>query len=288
MITSIKLMDVASYSPRTPVNVNTDNKKVNLFYGLNGSGKSTLGNFLQSKDNPVYQKCEVSPTNVEHEILVYNQKFVQDNFYEIPHQKGIFTLSEANKEAEEAIESAKIAIKTLKESQSEIEKNTDKKNKEIMNEESTLKEAAWKSKSKYERTELKYCLAGFKTKDKFLQKIKESIYSCDSTIKALKAEAKELNEQDGTPRKSIQAISFSGSYIESEHIFESIIVGSENSYLAELVEKLGNSDWVQSGMKFLNDDEPCPFCQQDLKADLGMFIILCHSSKINKNFRSDT
>ncbi len=265
-------MDVASYSPTTPVIVNTDNKKVNLFYGLNGSGKSTLGNFLQSKTDPIYQHCEISPSNVEHEIIVYNQNFVRDNFYEIPQQKGIFTLSEVNKDVEEAIEKAEYAIKKLEDSQSEIEINADKKNKEITNEESTLKEAVWKSKSKYERTELEFCLAGFKTKDKFLQKIKDSQSSCDSTIKDLKAEAKELNEQDGTPRESIQTISFSGSYIENEQIFESRIVGSEDSYLAELVEKLGNSDWVQSGMKYLNDDEPCPFCQQELEADFSTAI----------------
>jgi wobble nucleotide-excising tRNase len=260
-------MDVASYSPTIPVIVNTDNKKVNLFYGLNGSGKSTLGSFLQSKTDSVYRKCEISPNNIEHEIIVYNQSFVRDNFYEIPQQKGIFTLSETNKEAEEAIEKAERTIKQLEESQSEIEKNAAQKSNEITNEENTLKEAVWKSKSKYERTELEFCLSGFKTKDKFLHKIKESQSPCDSTINGLKAEAKELNEQDGTPRQNIQLISFTGSYIESKQVFESRIVGSKDSYLAELVETLGNSDWVQYGMKFLKDDEPCPFCQQDLKTD---------------------
>lgn len=272
MITSIKLMDIASYSPISPVVVNTDNKKVNLFYGLNGSGKSTIGNFLQSKTDSKYQKCEILPANVEHEILVYNQKFVQQNFYEIPQQKGIFTLSEVNKEAEEAIENAEQSIKAIEESQSKIEKKAEKKNKEVTNEESTLKDAVWKAKSKHDRTELEFCLAGFKTKDKFLQKIKESDSSCDSTIKELKEEAKELNEQDGSPRDNIQTISFGGSYVESEQIFAARIVGSEDSYLAELVEKLGNSDWVQFGMQFINDNEPCPFCQQELQADFSTSI----------------
>jgi wobble nucleotide-excising tRNase len=124
-------MDVASYSPTTPVIVHTDSKKVNLFYGLNGSGKSTLGNFLQSRTDPAYQKCEISPSNVEHEIIVYNQKFVRDNFYEIPQQKGIFTLSEANKEAGKAIENAAQTIKTLEESQGEIEKTQKKRTKKL-------------------------------------------------------------------------------------------------------------------------------------------------------------
>ena len=29
-----------------------------------------------------------------------------------------------------------------------------------------------------------------------------------------------------------------------------------------MIEKLGNSDWVDQGRKFLTDDETCPFCQQ--------------------------
>ena len=265
-------MDVASYSPTTPVIVNTDNKKVNLFYGLNGSGKSTLGNFLQSNSDLIYKKCEITPSNVEHEILVYNQNYVRQNFYEIPQQKGIFTLSETNKEAEEAIENAEQNIKGIEESQSKLKDSADKKNTEIANEENALKEAVWKSKSKYDRTELEFCLTGFKTKDKFLQKVKESSSKCDTTIQALKVEAKDLIEQDGTSRESIQTIVFGGSYVESEQIFETRIVGSEDSYLAELIEKLGNSDWVQYGMQYLNENDPCPFCQQELTEDFSSSI----------------
>ncbi|MFU2509712.1 AAA family ATPase [Pseudoalteromonas sp. ASV78] len=272
MITSIKLMDVASYSPTSPVTINTDNKKVNLFYGLNGSGKSTLGNFLQSSADPIYQKCEVLPANEDHEILVYNQKFVQQNFYEIPQQKGIFTLSEVNKEAEEAIENAEQAIRKIIEFQNQIQIKVDGKKKEITNETTALKDTVWKAKSKHDRTELEFCLDKFKTKDKFLQKIEGSSSPCDSTFKELKKEAKELNEQNGTPRESIQTISFIGNYVEKEQIFVARIVGSKDSYLAELVEKLGNSDWVQFGMQFIKDNGPCPFCQQELQTDFSTSI----------------
>ena len=156
--------------------------------------------------------------------------------------------------------------------QSKIEKKAEKKNQEIANEESALKDAVWKAKSRHDRTELEFCLAGFKTKDKFLQKIKESSASCDSNIKELREEAKELTEQNGLPRENVQIISFGASYVECEQIFAERIVGSEDSYLAELVEILGNSDWVQLGMKFMNDNGPCPFCQQELQADFSTSI----------------
>ncbi|GHW23762.1 Translation-disabling ACNase RloC [Vibrio cholerae] len=55
MINTIILKGVASYSPTSPVVIQTDNKKINLFYGLNGSGKSTIGKFLHSPELPEYR-----------------------------------------------------------------------------------------------------------------------------------------------------------------------------------------------------------------------------------------
>ncbi|PZO89340.1 MAG: hypothetical protein DI623_10535, partial [Sphingomonas sanxanigenens] len=39
--------------------------------------------------------------------------------------------------------------------------------------------------------------------------------------------------------------------------------------MAGLIRRLGNSDWVKSGMAYLDDSgERCPFCQQRIDADL--------------------
>ena len=104
MINTITLKGVASYSPTSPVVIQTNNKKINLFYGLNGSGKSTIGKFLHSPKLPEYRNCSIQPSELAEDILVYNQDFIRRNFYEIPDFQGVFTLSEENKEAELAIE----------------------------------------------------------------------------------------------------------------------------------------------------------------------------------------
>ena len=114
MINSIKLKNIASYKQES--SLNTD-KKINLIYGLNGTGKTTLSNFLKDKNNIKFSECSISDGETA-KILVYNQEFINENFYEKNDLKGIFTISEANKEAEKKIEDAKAQISKLKEQES--------------------------------------------------------------------------------------------------------------------------------------------------------------------------
>ncbi|EOV0119803.1 AAA family ATPase, partial [Vibrio parahaemolyticus] len=181
MINSITLKDVASYSPTSPVVIQTDNKKINLFYGLNGSGKSTIGKFLRSPELPEFQNCSIQPSELDENILVYNQDFIRKNFYEIPDFQGVFTLSEENKDAEQAIEEATEQAAHLNQ---KIEVSATKiscKNSDIENEETSLKDSVWKAKTEYENSSLDFCLDGFRrNKSAFLNKVKSSSGSVSS------------------------------------------------------------------------------------------------------------
>ncbi|MFN1618043.1 AAA family ATPase [Vibrio rotiferianus] len=269
MIHSITLKDVASYSPTSPVVIQTDNKKINLFYGLNGSGKSTIGKFLRSPELPEFQNCSIQPSELDEDILVYNQDFIHNNFYEIPDFQGVFTLSEENKDAEQAIEEATEQAAHLNQ---KIEVSATKisgKNSDIENEETSLKDSVWKAKAEYENSSLDFCLDGFRrNKNTFLNKVKSSCGSVSSTIESLKKEAQELSGQDGTLLPNVPNISFDASSFEKDPILTQIIVGSKDSYLSDLIEKLGNSDWVKSGLVYLEPDNPCPFCQQELSTSI--------------------
>ena len=79
MITKITLNGVASY--KKPAVLETD-MKVNLVYGLNGTGKSTFSDFLYKQSDPNFKECSIEGLNPDEEILVYNQSFIQDNFYQ--------------------------------------------------------------------------------------------------------------------------------------------------------------------------------------------------------------
>jgi len=112
MIQKINLDRVASYKSSRVLE--TD-KKANLIYGLNGTGKSTISNFLYNQDDPNYLNCSIEGLSDENEILVYNQKFIQENFYESESQNGIFTLSKSNQEAEQKIQNARNEINKTEE-----------------------------------------------------------------------------------------------------------------------------------------------------------------------------
>lgn len=48
------------------------------------------------------------------------------------------------------------------------------------------------------------------------------------------------------------------------------MVGSANASLSDLVQTLGNADWVSAGRRFVEQaDGVCPFCQQDTPSDFG-------------------
>ncbi len=111
MLKSISIDKVASY--KNKVSLITD-KKINLIYGLNGAGKSTFSNYLYDRNDSNYKDCSIDGLDSDHEILVYNNNFIQENFFEADDLKGIFTLSKENKEAEIKISNALKEIEKLR------------------------------------------------------------------------------------------------------------------------------------------------------------------------------
>tara|TARA_R110001606_G_scaffold328503_1_gene475711 strand:- start:3768 stop:5987 length:2220 start_codon:yes stop_codon:yes gene_type:complete len=270
MITKIDLNKVASYKRQTTLE--TD-KPLNLIYGLNGTGKSTLSNYLLKRTDEKFKDCSVVGLDENHEILVYNQTFIQENFFESESLRGIFTLSKENKEAITKISNAQKNIDKLT-----IEK--DKKAKELDTEEISInkkleiaKNGIWKIKTDYSGGDrvLEFCLEGHKgSKDNLFNHIKKLEKPTDKPTKSiddLKNEVQEIMGENAQKYTYVPKITFSSSRNETENIFNKQIVGNENSSVSELITKLGNSDWVKSGLEYLpeepfEENKDCPFCQE--------------------------
>lgn len=270
MITKINLNKVASYKSLTTLE--TD-KALNLIYGLNGTGKSTLSNYLLKITDEKFKDCSVEGLDENHEIIVYNQTFIQENFFESESLKGIFTLSKENKEAETKIYSAQKEIGKL-----DLEKF--KKTEELQSEKTLIsqktenaKNIVWKIKTDYSGGDrvLEFCLEGHKgSKDNLFSHIislKKLTEKPTKSIDELKNEVQEIMGENAQKYSYVPKITFSSSSIETENIFKKEIVGNENSSVSQLITQLGNSDWVKSGLKYLPDEplkenKDCPFCQQ--------------------------
>ncbi|MDP8201569.1 MAG: AAA family ATPase [Candidatus Tenebribacter burtonii] len=269
MIKKINLNKVASY--KSPTYVETE-KKINLIYGLNGTGKSILSNYLYDKDNYEYKDCSIEGLN-EEDILVYNQKFIQDYFFEDEQLKGIFTLSKENKDAEKKIRDAEKIISDLeKKNENNATVLTDMKKVFDKKKESSEK-TIWKIKTDYTGGDriFEYCLENLKGNKSKLSDYISAIYKPDTkpnkTITELKKEINDVQGENVQKIDQVVSINFTQQNIETNILFEKEIVGNKNSTIANLITKLNNSNWVNDGIKYLpqeieTESETCPFCQQ--------------------------
>ncbi len=272
MITLIKLKNVASYINERELK--TD-KKINLVYGLNGTGKTTLSNFLKDKSNSKFNNCSISGGESA-KILVYNQEFINENFYEKNDLKGVFTISEPNVTAEENVKKAKAEIEKL-ETQEKVKKTAldeinganGKKKKKL----SEATEKIWNIKTTFSGGDriLDYCLEGVKgSKDALFNHIKslaKPLIKPTKTTDDLKKEISKIEGDDAINLDTLQKIVLSGVIeIENDSIFDDVIVGNKDSTVANLIETFKNSDWVKLGLSYLpneiNETASCPFCQQ--------------------------
>ncbi len=83
------------------------------------------------------------------------------------------------------------------------------------------------------------------------------------TIEQLKEEVAAIDGDKATTYTVLPKISLSEILPEELELLKEIVIGSEDSPIAKLINQLKNSDWVSDGLRYLDDieDETCPFCQ---------------------------
>lgn len=267
MISKIVLNEVASYKKEAVLD--TD-KKVNLLYGLNGTGKSTFSEFLYDQTEARFSQCSIEGLEENDTVLVYNQKFVQDTFYEPEGIHGIFTLSKGNADAQKVIDTTSAEVKKLKEQKRKIEEKKTKNEQKHLGEIEEYKKQVWKIKTEYTGGDrvLEFCLDGLKgNKDtlfKHIISLEKPEGELDYSVDDLKKEAQQL-QGEAQSRQLLSTVLINVEDIEQSELLSKVIVGNKNSSVASLIETLGNSDWVNTGIKYVHIDGEkgvCPFCQQ--------------------------
>lgn len=267
MISKIALNRVASYKKEAVLD--TD-KKVNLLYGLNGTGKSTFSEFLYDQTGARFSQCSIEGLEENDTVLVYNQKFVQDIFYESEGIHGIFTLSKGNADAQKVIDTTSAEVKKLTEQKQKIEEKKTKNEQKHLGEIEEYEKQVWKIKTDYTGGDriLEFCLNGLKgNKDnlfKHIISLEKPEGELDYSVDDLKKEAQQL-QGEAQSRQLLSKVLINVEDIEQSELLSKVIVGNKNSSVASLIETLENSDWVNTGIKYVHiagEKGICPFCQQ--------------------------
>ncbi|WP_240308194.1 AAA family ATPase [Vibrio cholerae] len=266
VITDIVLENVASYRSKNELKTN---KKVNIIYGLNGSGKSTFSNYFYNPESTKYRQC--SHRGSGDTVLVYNQKFIQDNFYAKDTLNGIFSLSKENKEAKEKVEAITLELEKIAKDKQQIQKEIGEQRSKINDAKEKAQKKIWEIKTNYAGGDrvLEFCLKGkMGGKEPLFNHLCSIPLPASKPSKTIADLKEEANAIDGDTAIKHSVLSKLGMFDLSADDLASlneIIVGSEDSPVAKLIGKLKNSDWVSEGLKYLDHIEgsQCPFCQSE-------------------------
>lgn len=245
-------------------------KELNFIFGSNGSGKTTISRIVEGTGT--YPDCHITWSGGnQQETRVYNKDFVENHFDAESSIKGVYTFGE-NVEIAEKIKVLKGESNEIKSKLGGLRKNLygedeasgRKKEREMLA--LQLVEDVWNAKKKFEgldeafkglhKNKKKFC-------DRYLTEAPRNV--------AILRNISELRENavviySGSLIMATPLLSNDGSKVstlEGSAILTKKIIGKVDVDIAALIEKLGNSDWVQQGRQYFDRlEDQCPFCQQ--------------------------
>jgi wobble nucleotide-excising tRNase len=249
-------------------------KALNFVFGPNGSGKTTVSRVIDGEE--AYPDCTVTwVADNSLETQVYNRDFVQKHFDAESSIKGIYTFGE-NVEVAEKIKSLKAEadeisgkLAGLKGTLSGGDGNSGKQ-KERDDLQGQLIEDVWVAKKNLD--DLSGAFSGLNNnKNNFCTRYLAEVENNKATLRdigELRDDAATVFSNSLTeaailpgPDSSVLAA------LENDAILIKKIIGKEDVDIAALIEKLGNSDWVQQGREYFDElNDRCPFCQQKTDA----------------------
>lgn len=270
MITKIALPLRAPFD-HCQVEVNELNNVCFLF-GPNGSGKTTISQLIADEacdvDSDVLSWDGAGPIAT----YVYNRTFVNKNFASDSAVPGVFTIGEESvnakrrsKEISRDIDARRLRrkrdLENLNEVRKELEKVTDQ-----------IREICWSVRSELPDS-VKSRWNGTGRKEPFRNTLLLRIDRLNENepipdISEIERRIGIVFDESVAAVAPLPAIDFEQILAaEKEPVLAKIIVGKRDLPISELINRLGNSDWIARGRVYIGKDDVCPFCQSHTITD---------------------
>lgn len=268
--------------------------RFNFLFGTNGAGKTTITKVIA---NPgAHPHCTIAwKKGTPLEPMVYNRDFVERNFNASPRLKGIFTLGEQDIANLEAIATKKVELdaisKTIEQLTNTLQGQDQKSGKkgDLADLETSIKDKCWDQKQKHDEA-FKDAFAGARgSSERFKERVLTELASNNAELKTLDQLCDKAKTVFGaTPAVEAAVPALGAADIadhESHAILAKKVIGKEDVDIAELIQRLGNSDWVKQGQSFYDRSKPaCPFCQQKVRDSFEASL----ASYFDETFAKDT
>lgn len=255
--------------------------RVCFLFGPNGSGKTTISQLISDEANgsstPHLEWSTVAPTRT----YVYNHSFIKSNFADDASVPGVFTMGKDAVDAQAKIDELNAAIKKENKKKDSAEANLEQATQDLEAINANIRDTCWTVRAELpESVRSIWANTGRKEpfRDALLAKIGElKPADVQPDIADIEHRVSIVFDSSATAFDTIPTIDLTElTAFESEAILQKKIVGKEDLPIAALITKLGNSDWVAQGRKYIVQGDLCPFCQkptitEDIKKEMDEF-----------------
>lgn len=292
MIESLSISNVATYGIAPQVLDRL--ARFNFIFGTNGAGKTTITRVIANPGG--HPSCTLSwKKGTPLEPMVYNRDFVDRNFNAAPRLKGIFTLGEQDIANLEAIATKKTEldgiVQTIEQLTNTLQGQDQHSGKqgELAELESHIKDKCWEQKQRHDEVFRDAFTGSRNSSERFKERVLTELRSNNAELKSLdylRDKAKTVFGATPVVEAAIPELGFADfTEHESNPILAKKVIGKEDVDIAEMIQLLGNSDWVKQGQALYERSKPnCPFCQQKVQESFETSL----SKYFDESFAKDT
>ncbi|WP_237223390.1 AAA family ATPase [Rothia nasimurium] len=273
----IKTINVSSLHPFNGSCEEISNlSNVNFIYAPNGSGKTSISNLIKASDTDIVWE---SGKKI---IKVFNRDYLKSTFTSDNSEPGVFQMGE---DADSAVEQIEILNRDIAGYRRRLTGKNEAKNKkenEIQQEGEKLIDFIWEQRRTIPEA-IRREVVGFGRKDKCREKCVSAIEKINSpapgdeetsqrnfsTIEELEEKARVIFSDEAQPLEELQYLPATDEFNLNAvyEILSSPLLSASESEYALKVKKNNNFDWVKEGVNDITDNV-CPFCFQELPADI--------------------